>query len=87
LSGDPIRELFIADFMASFKLAMEVHDAVARAFEERTGKTLERDSPVTVHDMRRASRILRAEGTQRGSRGTRRRALEILCLNPTKEGA
>jgi hypothetical protein len=59
---DPILELFGLKAMAYFKRALRVHDAMCRAYEERTGKQLQRDCPdFTVADHRRASRILRSE--------------------------
>jgi hypothetical protein len=81
-NADPIRELFTLHFMDSFKLALRVHDALAQAYLERTGQVLERESPYTVDDLRRANRILRSEGTEKGSGANRRLAEEILGLNP-----
>jgi hypothetical protein len=87
-TDDPIRELFTLEVMASFKRALQIHDALAQAFLERTGKVLERDSDYTTNDLRRASRILRSEGrTQKGSTGNRRLTLEILQLRNPKDGA
>jgi hypothetical protein len=69
--------------MAAFKVALEIHDALAEAFLERTGKVLERDSDYSVADVKRASRILRSEGRiQKGSTTNRRLVAEILRLNP-----
>lgn len=86
-NADPIRELFKAEFMASFKRALEIHDALAQAFLERTGKVLERDSPYTTGDLKRANRILRSEGAEKGSAVSRRLVTEILQLRIPKEGA
>jgi hypothetical protein len=62
-ADDPIAELFNLKAMSYFNRALRVHDAMVQAYEERTGKQLERDSPdFTVADHRRASRILRAQG-------------------------
>lgn len=61
-ADDPIVELFECTVMSIFVEALAVHDALAAAFLERTGKVLESESDYTVQDLRRASRILRAQG-------------------------
>lgn len=80
----PIRELFTLHTMDSFKLALRIHEALSQAYNERTGLVLEQTSPYTTSDLRRANRILACEGIPGGSRGQRRRALEILDLKPKK---
>ena len=86
-NDDPIRELFKAEVMEAFKLALDIHEALAQAYLERTGEVLEQDSPYTYDDLRRASRILRSEGAEKGSAGSRRLVAEILRLNPKQGGA
>ncbi|MBB5329811.1 hypothetical protein [Tunturiibacter gelidoferens] len=48
--------------MQMFKQALAVHDALAAAYLERTGLTLQPETEYTVADLNRAKRILRAAG-------------------------
>jgi len=53
-------DLFKCHVMTMFKKALAVHDCLAQAYLERTGLVLERETEYTVQDLKRASRILRA---------------------------
>jgi hypothetical protein len=55
-------ELFCADVLTRFKKALYVHDALCQAYKERTGLELRPESDYTTEDVRRALRILRANG-------------------------
>jgi hypothetical protein len=86
-NDDPIFELFKAEMMDKTMNALRLHGALAQAYLERTGLELERESPFTVDDVKRAGRILRSEGTEKGSVGSRKHVAEILQLRKPKEGA
>jgi hypothetical protein len=53
-------DLFKCHVMSMFKKALAVHDCLAQAYLERTGLVLERETEYTTADLRRASRLLRA---------------------------
>jgi hypothetical protein len=84
LSENIIFELFKADFMDSFRLALRLQSALGQAYTERTGLPFEQTSPYTTGDAKRANRILACEGIPGGSHRQSRHALEILDLKPKK---
>jgi hypothetical protein len=61
-TDDPLLDLFKADVLTRFKKALHVHEALSQAYRERTNLELQRDSDYTPEDVKRALRILRANG-------------------------
>jgi hypothetical protein len=60
-------DLFKCHMMSMCKKALAVHDCLAAAYLERTGLVLERETEYTVEDLRRASRLLRANYDRDGN--------------------
>jgi hypothetical protein len=60
-------DLFKCHVMSMCKKAIAVHDCLSRAYHERTGLVLERDSDYTLEDLRRASRLLRTHYDRDGN--------------------
>ena len=57
-----VADLWGASLLTKFKRALHVHEALAQSYQERTGEELRPESDYTTEDVRRALRILRANG-------------------------
>ena len=65
MQTDVLVELFKAEMLNRFRRRLIVHEALRRAYRERTGRELTRESDYSADDKRRALRILKADNVWR----------------------